>query len=52
MLIPFAFLGGFAGRPLGDRLGAKAFAMLAIALLAVAGSYTLGAALADLASHR
>jgi uncharacterized membrane protein YfcA len=52
MLIPFAFLGGFAGRPLGDRLGAKAFAMLAIALLAIAGFYTLGAALADFASHR
>jgi uncharacterized protein len=44
MLIPFAFLGGLAGRPIGDRLGAEAFAMLAIALLAVAGAYTLGAA--------
>jgi hypothetical protein len=44
ILIPFAFLGGLAGRPIGDRLGAKAFAMLAIALLAVAGVYTLGAA--------
>jgi uncharacterized membrane protein YfcA len=44
ILIPFAFLGGLAGRPIGDRLGAKAFAMLAIALLAVAGAYTLGAA--------
>jgi uncharacterized membrane protein YfcA len=43
ILIPFAFLGGLAGRPIGDRLGA-AFAMLAIALLAVAGAYTLGAA--------
>jgi uncharacterized membrane protein YfcA len=52
ILIPFAFLGGFAGRPLGDRLGAKAFAMLAIALLAIAGCYTLGTALADLASDR
>jgi hypothetical protein len=37
ILIPFAFLGGLAGRPIGDRLGAEAFAMLAIALLAVAG---------------
>ena len=40
IVIPFAFLGGFAGRPIGDRLGAKAFAMLAIALLAVAGAYS------------
>ena len=44
ILIPFAFLGGLAGRPIGDHLGAEAFAMLAIALLAVAGAYTLGAA--------
>jgi uncharacterized protein len=44
ILIPFAFLGGIAGRPIGDRLGAEAFAMLATALLAVAGAYTLGAA--------
>ena len=44
ILIPFAFLGGLAGRPIGDRLGAEAFATLAIALLAVAGAYTLGAA--------
>ena len=44
ILIPFAFLGGLAGRPIGDRLGAEAFAMLATALLAVAGAYTLGAA--------
>jgi uncharacterized membrane protein YfcA len=44
ILVPFAFLGGLAGRPIGDRLGAEAFAKLAIALLAVAGAYTLGAA--------
>jgi uncharacterized membrane protein YfcA len=44
ILIPFGFLGDLAGRPIGDRLGAEAFAMLAIALLAVAGAYTLGAA--------
>jgi uncharacterized membrane protein YfcA len=44
ILIPFAFFGGLAGRPLGDRLGAETFALLAIALLAVAGTYTLGAA--------
>ena len=43
-------LGGFAGRPIGDRLGAEAFAKLAIALLAVAGAYTLGAAAAALAA--
>ena len=39
-----AFFGGLAGRPIGDRLGAEAFALVAIALLAVAGAYTLGAA--------
>jgi uncharacterized membrane protein YfcA len=44
ILIPFAFLGGLAGRPIGDRIGDGAFAMLAIALLAGAGAYTLGAA--------
>jgi uncharacterized protein len=44
ILIPFALLGGLAGRPIGDRLGAETFARLAIALLAVAGAYTLGAA--------
>ncbi len=49
-LIPFAFLGGLAGRPIGDRLGADAFAKLAIALLAVAGAYTLGAAAAAFAA--
>jgi uncharacterized membrane protein YfcA len=44
ILIPFAFVGGLAGRPIGDRLGAEAFAKLAIVLLAMAGAYTLGAA--------
>jgi uncharacterized membrane protein YfcA len=44
ILLPFAFLGGISGRPIGDRLGAEAFALLAIAVLAVAGAYTLGAA--------
>jgi hypothetical protein len=44
ILLPFAFFGGLAGRPIGDRLGGEAFALLAIALLAVAGAYTLGAA--------
>jgi len=51
ILIPFAFLGGFVGRPLGDRLGAKAFAMLATALLTIAGLYTLAAAAVDLAAR-
>jgi hypothetical protein len=37
ILIPFAFLGALAGRPLGDRVGADAFAILAILLLAAAG---------------
>src|SRR5258707_5001808 len=50
ILIPFAFLGGLAGRPIGDRLGAEAFAKLAIALLAMAGAYTLGAAAVALAT--
>jgi len=27
VLIPVAFLGGFAGRPVGDRLGAEAFSV-------------------------
>lgn len=44
ILMPFAFVGGLAGRPLGDRLGTGAFAVLAIGLLAVAGLYTLAAA--------
>jgi uncharacterized membrane protein YfcA len=48
-LIPFAFLGGFAGRPLGDRLGAEAFAILAMVLLAGAGLYTVATAGAALA---
>ncbi len=51
ILIPFAFLGGLAGRPLGDRLGAGAFAVLAIGVLAAAGLYTLVAA-ARLAAGR
>ena len=50
ILIPFAFFGGLAGRPMGDRLGDQAFAMLAITLLAVAGAYTLGAAAAAVAA--
>ena len=44
ILIPFALIGGFIGRPLGDRLGADAFAFLAIGLLGATGLYTLAAA--------
>jgi uncharacterized membrane protein YfcA len=44
ILMPFAWLGGLIGRPVGDRLGASGFAILAIALLAAAGLYTLVAA--------
>src|SRR6202030_3644534 len=44
ILAPFALLGGFAGRPIGDRLGSDRFAILAIALLTAAGLYTVGAA--------
>jgi uncharacterized membrane protein YfcA len=50
ILTPFAFLGGLAGRPLGDRLGADTFTILAILLLGAAGLYTLAAA-AGLAVH-
>jgi len=46
VLIPFAFLGGLAARPLGDRLGSDSFAILAILLLGAAGIYTLAAAIA------
>lgn len=44
ILIPFAFIGALAGRPLGERVGADAFAILAILLLGAAGLYTLAAA--------
>ena len=44
VLTPFAFLGGLAARPLGDRLGPDSFTILAILLLAAAGIYTLAAA--------
>jgi hypothetical protein len=40
VLIPAALLGGLAGRPIGDRLGAEAFGWLAITLLTAAGLYT------------
>lgn len=52
ILVPFAFLGGLAGRPIGDRLGAKGFRLLAIALLAAAGLYTIAGAVVGLAIHR
>lgn len=51
ILFPFALFGGLIGRPLGDRLGAGAFTVLAIGLLAAAGIYTLAAA-AGLAGGR
>jgi uncharacterized protein len=41
VMLPFALLGGRIGRPLGDRLGAGAFRLLAIGLLAVAGLLAL-----------
>jgi uncharacterized membrane protein YfcA len=44
ILVPFALLGGLAGRPIGDRLGSDGFALLAIALLTAAGLYTVAAA--------
>ena len=44
VLIPFAFLGGLAGRRLGDRLSTDTFTILAIILLGAAGLYTLVAA--------
>jgi uncharacterized membrane protein YfcA len=44
ILAPFALLGGLVGRPIGDRLGSDGFAILAIALLAAAGLYTVVAA--------
>jgi uncharacterized protein len=52
ILTPFAIFGGFAGRPIGDRLGAEAFAVLAIALLTVAGLYTVAAAAVGLAARQ
>ncbi len=44
ILAPFALLGGLFGRPIGDRIGGDGFAILAIALLTVAGLYTVAAA--------
>jgi uncharacterized membrane protein YfcA len=41
ILIPFAFAGGLAGRPLGDRLDSQTFAILAVLLFGAAGLYTL-----------
>jgi len=50
-LVPFAFLGGFAGRPIGDRLGTESFTLLAITLLAIAGLYTTVSAGIGLTAH-
>jgi uncharacterized membrane protein YfcA len=44
ILVPFALLGGVAGRPIGDRLGTDGFALLAIGLLTAAGLYTIAGA--------
>jgi uncharacterized protein len=44
ILAPFALVGGLAGRPLGDHIGSDGFAMLAIALLTIAGLYSLASA--------
>jgi uncharacterized protein len=43
-LLPFVWLGGRIGLRVGDRLGEAAAAALAIAVLAMAGLYTLAAA--------
>jgi uncharacterized membrane protein YfcA len=43
-LLPVIWLGGAVGLRVGDRLGETAAARLAIAVLAVAGLYTLAAA--------
>jgi hypothetical protein len=52
VLAPFALLGGFAGRPIGDRLGTDGFALLAIALLTAAGLYTVTDVVVGLGSRR
>jgi uncharacterized protein len=44
-LVPFAWVGGFFGRRLGDRLGAETAGNLALAVLTAAGIYTLAGAL-------
>jgi hypothetical protein len=52
ILAPFALLGGFAGRPIGDRLGSDGFTLLAIALLTAAGLYTMAAVVVGIASRQ
>jgi uncharacterized membrane protein YfcA len=42
--IPFVWVGGMIGLRVGDRLGERTAALLAIAVLGVAGLYTLAAA--------
>ena len=50
-LLPLVWVGGRIGLRVGDRLGEAAAAMLAVAVLAVAGLYTLAAA-ARMARYR
>ncbi len=52
ILAPVALLGGLVGRPIGDRIGTDGFAILAIALLTVAGLYTSIAACVGLATRQ
>ena len=51
-LVPFAFAGGLAGRPIGNRLGAEGFTLLAIALLAAAGLDTVAASVIGPSIHQ
>ena len=52
ILAPIALLGGLVGRPIGDRIGTDAFAILAIVLLTVAGLYTAVAACIGLVTRQ
>lgn len=51
LLVPFACLGGLLGKRLGDRLGPRAFAVLAMVLLTAGGLYTAVTALASALSQ-
>jgi hypothetical protein len=41
VMLPFAVLGGFIGRPLGDWFGDGGFTVLAIGLLTIAGLFAI-----------